>query len=195
MRKTVTYGTEGICRAIMDIHGNSTAVMAHPPGPARAEQFFAEYHQALADYLARRLRRSEDIGDLVQEVFLRFLRIEQQQLVDNPQAFLYGIASNIVLERRRSGQRQRVTFNSATAEQAAERPAYLRPDELADSLTLERQLEQAARTLTPTQLRILVYWRRDGLSFQAIGQHLNLSPHTVKKYAVKAVAMIRMGCQ
>jgi RNA polymerase sigma-70 factor (ECF subfamily) len=168
-----------------------------PPDPAkaRAGAAFAEYHQALQDYLARRLSRAEDVRDLVQEVFLRFLRIEQTRLVENPQAFLYGIASNVVLERRRLRQRQRVIFSSHAVEHGSEHPANIRPDELTDSLVLERQIEEVSTRLTPTQLRILTYWRRDGLSFEQIAPLLDLSPHTIKKYAVQAIALIRTSCQ
>lgn len=161
----------------------------------RADTAFIEYRQELQDYLARRLSRSEDVRDLVQEVFLRFLRIEQSRLVENPQAFLYGIASNVVLERRRFWQRQRVIFSSRAVDYGAEHPHNIRQDEVVESLVLERQLEEVSNQLTPTQLRILTYWRRDGLSFEEIAALLNLSPHTIKKYAVQAVALIRMSCQ
>ena len=161
-------------------------------GAARA---FAEHSKGLQDYLARRLARTEDLRDLVQEVFLRFLKIERERSVENPQAFLYGIASHVVRERRRSRLRQRVSFNSPAVEHADEHPAHIRADETSESFMLERQIEAIAASLTPAQLKILTYWRRDGLSFKEIGALLNLSPNTVKQYAVRAVASIRMGCQ
>lgn len=173
--------------------GDAAAAVSTPDGE-RVATAFAEYHQALQSYLARRLGRTEEVRDLVQEVFLRFLRIEQSRVVENPQAFLYGIASNVVLERRRARQRQAVIFNSRVVDHDAENPREFRRDELGESLALERQLEAAARQLTPIQLRILQYWRGDGLSFEEIATVLGLSPHTVKKYATQAIASIRMSC-
>jgi len=92
-------------------------------------------------------------------------------------------------------QRQRVIFSSRAVDYGAEHPPNIRQDEIADSLVLERQLEEVWNRLTPAQLRILTLWRRDGLSFEQIAPLLNLSPHTIKKYAVQAVALIRIGCQ
>jgi RNA polymerase sigma factor (sigma-70 family) len=156
---------------------------------------FAEHSKGLQNYLARHLTRTEDLRDLVQEIFLRFLKIERERSIESPQAYLYGIASNVVQERRRVRLRQRVSFNSPTVEHADEHPAHVRPDEVSESLMLERQIEAVAASLTPVQLKILTYWRRDGLSFKEIGELLGLSPNTVKQYAVRAVASIRMGCQ
>ena len=113
---------------------------------------------------------ADDAPDLVQEVFLRFLRIERERVVENPQSYLYGIASHVVQEKRRGRLRQRVMFDSDAVEHVAEHPQHVRQDEMADALVLERQIEAASAALTQTQRQILTYWRRDGLSFDAIGQ-------------------------
>lgn len=171
-----------------------TAIMNIKPEeqPANlAENAFRNYHRVLHDFLLRRLSSAQDASDAMQEVFLRLLRLERGDLVRNPQAYLYGIASHVVREYRVRARRARVSFDSPVAEHRAEHPQQLQPDELAESIGVERQLERALAQLSPLELKILVYDRRDGLSQEEIAHRLGLSVHTVKKYFFRALALVR----
>src|SRR5215213_7362473 len=53
--------------------------------------------RALRRFLATRMRHaSADVPDLVQEVYLRLLRIPDPETIRNPQAYLYTIASHVL---------------------------------------------------------------------------------------------------
>jgi RNA polymerase sigma factor (sigma-70 family) len=160
-----------------------------------AEDAFRSYHRALHEFLVRRLTRTQDASDAVQEVFLRLLRLERSELVRNPQAYLYGIASHVVREYRDRARRERVTYDSPAVEHRAEHPRLLSTDELAESLGVERQIEKALAQLSPMELRILLYDRRDGLTHEEIAKTMGLSVHTVKKYFFRALALVRTSLQ
>jgi len=83
--------------------------------------------------------------------------------VRTPQAYIYGIASNVVHELRMRIQHDRVMFDSHVAENLAERPHDLAPDELAERLSTQRQLERALSRLPPMHQTVLVLHKRDGL--------------------------------
>lgn len=53
--------------------------------------------RALRRFLAVRMRHATaDVPDLVQEVFLRLLRIADHESIRNPQAYLYTVASHVL---------------------------------------------------------------------------------------------------
>lgn len=156
-----------------------------------AQTVFTRYYGELHRFLLRRLARPQDAADLMQEIFLRILRVERVELVRKPMAYVYGIASHVVSESRLRGRQERVTFDSEIVEQTAEHPPQVCGDELLDQLISERQVERALRQLPPVHQAILILHKRDGLSREEVARQLGLSVHTVKKYVCQAMALVR----
>lgn len=152
---------------------------------------FEKYQKELHRFLVRRLRDRQDAADLAQEVYLRLVRVENTDWVRKPQAYVYGVASHVVSEYRMRSEKESVTFDSQAVERVAEHPSQMAPDELADQLALERQLERVLGKLPPTHLAVLLLHKRDGLSYEEVAQKLDLSVHTVQKYLFQAKAQIR----
>jgi DNA-directed RNA polymerase specialized sigma24 family protein len=50
----------------------------------------------LRRFFSARMRNAADVPDLVQEVFLRLLRVEHHEAIPNPQAYLYTVASHVL---------------------------------------------------------------------------------------------------
>ena len=53
---------------------------------------------ALQSFFRRRIRSKADAADLAQEVYLRMLRISDQEAIRNPVLYLYTVANNLVKE-------------------------------------------------------------------------------------------------
>src|SRR5688572_13580070 len=79
-----------------------------------------QYGKGLQQFLVRRLRHNENAQDLAQEVYLRILRFGREDLVRDPQAYLYRIATHVVYEFRMKAERDRVVFDSELLEEQAE---------------------------------------------------------------------------
>lgn len=158
-----------------------------------AETAFEHHSAALRRFLARRLARCDDASDIVQEVFLRLLRMPDVDFVRNPQAYLFGMASRVMHERRQKSRYERVTFDSEVVEQRAAHPPHVAADELSEWIGAQRQVEQALRQLTRTQFQVLMAEVRDGLTHPQIALKLGLTVHTVRKYSVQALARVRSG--
>ncbi len=156
-----------------------------------ASAAFEKYQKELHRFLVRRLRDRQDAADLAQEVYLRLVRVENSEWVRKPQAYVYGVASHVVSEFRMRSEKDWVTFDSEAVERLADHPAHLPPDELAEQLGLERQLEEVLGELPPTHLAVLLLHKRDGLSYEAVAEQLGISVHTVQKYLYQAKTRVR----
>lgn len=155
-----------------------------------AASAYAHWDRELRAFLYRRGRRDvEDISDLMQEVYLRVLRLRRIDLVSNPRAYLYGIAANVLSESNLRHRNSPVDFDSVVADAALERVQPTRASE--SGAQIQQQLRDALQRLPPTWQVIVLLERRDGLDHAAIAARLGLSQHTVKKYSVQALARLR----
>src|SRR5258708_40357295 len=60
------------------------------------ERLFAEHRNALQAFFYRRIKTKHDAADLVQEGYLRILRVKDADAILNPEGYLYTVASNLV---------------------------------------------------------------------------------------------------
>ena len=150
-----------------------------------------QYAKALHRYLFRRLRSREDAEDMAQEVYLRLLRVKSGELIESPQAYLYGIASHVVHQFRIRSGRERVAFDSEAVDELAEDSAHAVPDHFTTSVEIGQQLNWALNQLPLMQRVVLLLHKRDGLSDSEIASRLNVSVSTVKTHIARAQARIR----
>jgi len=69
-------------------------------------QWFTDYHSLIVRYIERIVGTPDHAADILQETFLRaFKVINLAQLPNNPQAWLYRIASNLAIDHLRRQQR------------------------------------------------------------------------------------------
>ena len=152
---------------------------------------FEQYRVGLHRFLMRRLRCADHAQDLAQEAYMRLLRVEDAEIVRQPQAYLYRIASNLAYEFKLRERREPVTFNSDVVEQLAEHPEGPIVDEMGEHVDASQQLEYVLMQLPPMYRAVFVLRKRDGLSYAEIATSLELSVHTVKKYLARAVVKCR----
>lgn len=139
-------------------------------------------------FLSRRLRREQDVKDLVQEVYLRFLQAPQRALIRQPLAYLYRIAANLLHDMRVRDRHGYVTFNSELAEQQAEYRSEAWQSDSFEQLSAQRDVERVLGQLPPLYRAVLLLRKRDGLSCAEIARELGISKFTAEKYLYRAVA-------
>lgn len=151
----------------------------------------AHYTKELHRYLSRRLRNPQDVDDLAQEVYLRLLRMDETKCVRQPLAYLYGVAAHVVADFWIENGRGQPATETEPVEEIEDDAAAALPDDLAERLNLQQQLERAIAQLPPLQAAILVLHKRDGFSYEEVAERLGISVHTVEKYLTRAKAQIR----
>lgn len=146
----------------------------------------------LRRFLASRLRPgAADIADLVQEIFLRLLRIQDHETIRNSEAYLYTIAFHVLHQHklRQSAMPEAVEITELIDEMEAspeENPASRA--EVGERLEV---LQAALTQLSPKAQAVLLLHRRDGYSLEEIGSKLGISRAMAAKYLSRALLHCR----
>jgi RNA polymerase sigma-70 factor (ECF subfamily) len=148
--------------------------------PADEKQAFVteiatQHGRKLRRYLAARLRNAADVSDLVQEVFLRLLRVERHESIRNPEAYVMTVAGHVLHQHT---LRLASTPHTVDAIEAiADLQGAIETDPVAQ-LDAHRRLEQldlALSKMKPNVHATFVLHRRDGLTLEEIGKQLGVS--------------------
>ncbi len=155
-----------------------------------------QHGQRLRRFLASRLRhRSADVPDLVQEVFLRLLRIERHETIRSPEAYLFTVAFHVLHQHvmRRSALPESVEITSLIDQM--ESAPQSDPATRAETQQQLDELQGALRQLSPKAQAVLLLHRRDGYSLEEIGARLGFSRAMAAKYLSKAFLHCRQRIQ
>ena len=137
--------------------------------------------------LMRRGRTVHDADDLVQEAWVRLACYEREQAVTQPEAFLMRTALNLSIDthRRRLSQGEAVLLDEVVL-------VDTRPSAEATLLARERiaRLSVCLGRLSAKTREIFLAHRVDGLSYQEIARHHQLSISTVEKHVAKATLQV-----
>ena len=145
----------------------------------------------LRRFLLSRVRNVADIPDLMQEIFLRLLRVPDHEAIRSPEAYLFTIARHVAQQH---ALRSKATPTSAELQQVL---AELNAADAADpALEVGAQqcledLNRALAHLPPRVRATFLLHRRDGLTLEDIGRQFGVSRPQAKKYLARAVAQLR----
>ena len=154
---------------------------------------FPQYRDKLRSYLLRRLGRPQDVDDLTQEVWVRFLMLDKDKSIEKPLAYLYGIASHVLADFvvKADYERGHLDTDADLDEDTSSEPAMRYSDDMADRLNVEQQVKRALERLPSMHAKVLLAHKRDGLSYEETATKLKLSIHTVEKYVTQSKAAFR----
>lgn len=169
----------------------------NPPNSGSREASFAAeaerlYGSDLYFFLLSRLKNEQDAKDVVQEIYLRLLRLGQGELVRNPHAYVYFVASQVLTQFRMRARENPVMYDSQFLRNYDRHPANPGPDGVAERWLALAEVEELLAALPPMHRRIFMMRKIDGLSWTQIAEALKISVHTVKKYLCEANARINV---
>ena len=168
--------------------------MTADSGETMVAALVASHGTQLRRFLLSRVRNNADVPDLVQEVYLRMLRIPDHDAVRSPEAYLFTVAQHVAHQHaiRRSN-----VAPPAELQDMLVKLAEMPPDPVSE-LSAEQsllELEHALHRLSPSERATFLYHRRDGLTLQEIASRLGVSRQMVKKYLAKAIIELRKQLQ
>lgn len=147
---------------------------------------YLERREQMRRFFLARLGGQGEVEDLVQELYLKVQAVTEEP-IENPSAYLYRLASNLMLDRlrraRRAGARdtewRRTHHATIGAQDVADAPD-------AESAVIARQrlekLATALETLAPITQRIFRLHKFEGLTHAETAERMGISRSSVEKH-------------
>jgi RNA polymerase sigma factor (sigma-70 family) len=161
-----------------------------PDGDAnsRLSDWFRQWRSPLRKFLrSRGVPRITDIDDVAQEVFLRLMRYERTELIENPQAYLYKMATHVAAEWAIRARNTRPHEPKWLANLVA--PDH--PEREAARSELHAEIEHALRRLPARQREILKLHCFENLSRAEIAARLGTTERSIKRVLMKTHEQLR----
>jgi len=163
--------------------------------PAAFEQLVVRHEQRVFRLLLRMMGNREEAEDVAQETFLSLHRHGHRFRGDARfSTFVYRVASNAALNRRRTLGRNRARIQKLAVRQAAgdDMPYAPRdPEDAAIGIELSARVRQALESLKPSlRLPVLLY-DIEGLAYGEIAEVLGIAEGTVKSRIHRARQALR----
>lgn len=151
----------------------------------------ASHGVKLRRFLLLRVRNAADVPDMLQEVYLRMLRVSNVESIRSPEAYLFTVAQHVVQQHslRQSATPPSIELtemlNSARAVPDVDPVLDL------DAQQCLEQLQSELDRLSPKLRATFLLHRRDGLSLDEIAARLGTSLPMVKKNLMQALVQLR----
>lgn len=158
--------------------------------PVLMQELARRQSEPLRRFLYARVRNSTDIPDIIQEAFLRLLRVPNIETIRAPDAYIFTIACHVARQHElRSAATRTMELDPVLDELFADTESD--PELQVDAQECVRKLDAALREL-PMKIRFtFLFYRCEGLSMDEIGPRLGLSRATAKKYLAYALVHLR----
>ncbi|QTD34741.1 RNA polymerase sigma factor [Pseudomonas fluorescens] len=156
------------------------------PDPLSADSFRRFYGDIL-HYLRKRTDNPSDAADMTQDVFTQWLDYRDRGKVEQPRAFLFQMARNLLRDHWR---RQKVRhIVQPTQDNDAELLADEHHDPMAAAQRQQRleQLKAVLGELSPRRREALLLHRFEGLSQAQIAERMGISLSMVEKHIAFAL--------
>lgn len=156
------------------------------PDPLSADSF-RRFYADILHYLRKRTDNSSDAADMTQDVFTQWLDYDDRAKVEQPRAFLFQMARNLLRDHwRRQKVRHIVRAHHETDVEPATDDQH---DPLAGAQRLQRleQLKSVLAELSPRRREALMLHRFEGLSQAQIAERMGISLSMVEKHIAIAL--------
>jgi RNA polymerase sigma-70 factor (ECF subfamily) len=163
---------------------------AQDPRDGRLISWFQRWRRPIRYWLSSRSSvPAAEIDDLAQEVFLRLLRYSDDIAIDNPQSYLFRIASNVANEWRERAQHRQPHDNSWLEDLQSAPGAE--PENAVAYGRAREHVQAAVQRLPPRQREVLLLHVNEGLTYKQITDRLGLSPRAVLRDLTRAYSQLR----
>jgi RNA polymerase sigma factor (sigma-70 family) len=151
---------------------------------------YANIYGELIGFVRARVRSSAIAADIVQDTYLRATASPHHHTLDNPRAFLYQVAGNLVVDHLRQ-QRSRGQYLIEATVPEDEHPEMPSPEtQLADRQRLQALLV-AVDELPPRCKEVFILRKFEDLEPDEIARRLGISRNMIEKHLRHALLHCR----
>ncbi|MGE7956695.1 RNA polymerase sigma factor [Pseudomonas sp. NPDC089530] len=157
------------------------------PDPTSADPVRGFYADIL-HYLRKRTDNACDAADMTQDVFTQWLDYRDRAQVEQPRAFLFQMARNLLRDHwRRQQVRHKVHHPLQVVDAEPLADEHHEPLPAAQRLQRLEQLKAALAELSPRRREALMLHRFEGLSQAQIAERMGISLSMVEKHIAFAL--------
>ncbi|MBU2887104.1 RNA polymerase sigma factor [Gilvimarinus agarilyticus] len=165
---------------------NQSILQVHHPEQETTSKTFLNHVKAIRQHASTFFKNSQDVDDLVQEVYVKVIERGGLSDVRAPKAFLCKVARNLAInEKNRSGVRLNDSIESAINDHNT--PTTIELDEQAEQHQRFIHFCDAINRLPAQCRRIFIMKKIEGISNSDIARQLNISVGTVDKHLAKGM--------
>ena len=156
---------------------------------------YLEQREAMRHFFHARLGPTADVEDLLQDLYLKAAAADPATDVREPRAYLYRLASNLMMDRWRSGRRSAVrdtAWRDVTRTPGPTGDVDDAPSAEAVVAGRERlaALLHGLKRLPDKTQTIFRLHKFNGLSYAEVAENLNVSRSTVEKHMMDALRLL-----
>ncbi|HGM5581763.1 TPA: RNA polymerase sigma factor [Pseudomonas putida] len=153
------------------------------PDPATQDTCRGFYAEIL-HFLRKRMDNASDAADMTQDVFTQWLGYRDRAKVEQPRAFLFQMARNLLSDHWRRQKVRHAVLDSQASDEAA-----IDSDPLDHAQHAQRldQLREVLAELSPRRREALMLHRFEGLTQAQIAERMDISVSMVEKHIAAAL--------
>lgn len=165
------------------------------PDPPATESF-REFYTQILHFLRKRTDNASDAADMTQDVFTQWLSYQDRAKVEQPRAFLFQMARNLLRDHWRR-QQVRQAGHREYADSDVEPLSDERDDPLVAAQRLQRleQLRAVLASLSPRRREAFMLHRFEGFNQAQIAERMGISVSMVEKHIAFAVSHCKQHLQ
>lgn len=162
--------------------------MSRPKPDPLSVDAFRRFYADILYFLRKRTDNASDAADMTQDVFTQWLDYRDRAKVEQPRAFLFQMARNLLRDHWRKQKVRHITY-ADPADPHAEPLTDEQNDPMAAAQRLQRleQLKEVLAELSPRRREALMLHRFEGLSQAQIAERMGISTSMVEKHIAFAL--------
>ncbi len=160
---------------------------------AYVARLYQRYHKTLLRFLQRMELNPVDALDIAQEAFYRIARKENLISIEQPRAFLFRTAVNLVADLNRQNSRRHANQHVDIDNLELHEPVNTAqaPERVVQGRQRISALRAALRELKPSCADTFILFKFEGLSQAETARQMGISISMVEKHVVKALTHLR----
>ncbi|APC15540.1 RNA polymerase subunit sigma [Pseudomonas frederiksbergensis] len=164
------------------------------PDPLSADSFRGFYADIL-HYLRKRTDNASDAADMTQDVFTQWLDYRDRAKVEQPRAFLFQMARNLLRDHWRRQKVRHVVHTESAVNNEPTADEKNDPLPAAQRLQHLERLKEVLAELSPRRKEALMLHRFEGLSQAQIAERMGISISMVEKHIAFALLHCKQRLQ
>ncbi|PHZ86743.1 RNA polymerase sigma factor [Paremcibacter congregatus] len=128
--------------------------------------------------------------DIAQQTFLKYSALDKTTKIDNPRAYLYRIAKNVISSHLRSQGVRKKYAENGVHKIIQDEGENITPESILLSKDRSRIMRQAIQGMSRRRRRIVLLKYTEGLTLDDIAKKIGVSRTTVWKEMAKAITEI-----